>query len=64
MDVGKEVGDLILNFFKVIIVKVYGYCFMGVLEMMLFFDMVFCIEDIQFGDMYVKWSVMLCWGML
>lgn len=63
MDVGKEVGDLILNLPKVTIAKVHGYCFTGALEMMLFFDMAFCTEDTQFGDTHAKWSVMPRWGM-
>lgn len=63
MDVGKEVGDLILDLPKVTIAKVHGYCFTGALEMMLFFDMAFCTEDTQFGDTHAKWSVMPRWGM-
>lgn len=63
MDVGKEVGDLILDLPKVTIAKVHGYCFTGALEMMLFFDMAFCTEETQFGDTHAKWSVMPRWGM-
>lgn len=63
MDVGHEVGQMILNLPKVTIAQVHGFCFTGALEMMLFFDMAFCTEDTQFGDTHAKWSVMPRWGM-
>lgn len=63
MNIGMEVGDLLVNFSKVTIAQVHGYCFTGALEMMLFFDMAFCTEDTQFGDTHAKWAIMPRWGM-
>ena len=63
MDVGYEVGDLILQMPKATIAQVHGYCFTGALELMLFFDMAFCSETTQFGDTHAKWGIMPRWGM-
>ena len=63
MDVGYEVGDLILQMPKATIAQVHGYCFTGALELMLFFDMAFCADTTQFGDTHAKWGIMPRWGM-
>ena len=63
MDVGYEVGELILNMPKATIAQVHGYCFTGALELMLFFDMAFCSDTTQFGDTHAKWGIMPRWGM-
>lgn len=63
MNLGFEVGEIILNMQKVTIAQVHGYCFTGALEMMLFFDMAFCDHQTQFGDTHAKWGIMPRWGM-
>ena len=63
MKMGREVGEILENMPKVSIAQVHGYCFTGALELMLFFDMVFCTDDTQFGDTHAKWSIMPRWGM-
>ena len=63
MQLGEEMAKIIVDFPKVTIAQVHGYCFTGALEFMLFFDMTFCTEDTQFGDTHAKWAIMPRWGM-
>ena len=63
MEMGKEMETLMASMDKVTIAQVHGYCFTGALEFMMFFDLVFCSEDTQFGDTHAKWAIMPRWGM-
>ena len=63
MQLGEEMGKIIVDFPKVMIAQVHGYCFTGALEFMLFFDMAFCTEDTQFGDTHAKFAILPRWGM-
>ena len=63
MDIGLEIRDMIRQMPKVVIGQVHGYCFTGALELMLFFDLVFCDEETQFADTHAKWSIVPRWGM-
>lgn len=63
MKIGREVGNLLANMNQVTIAQVHGYCFTGALELVLFFDMVFCSESTQFGDTHAKFCIVPQWGM-
>lgn len=63
MEMGKELEALMSSMHKVTIAQVHGYCFTGALELMMFFDLVFCANDTQFGDTHAKWAIMPRWGM-
>lgn len=58
------VYEVIWDVFKLVIVKVYGVCFMGVLEIVFYCDFIYIIIDIKFGDIYVKFGLRLIWGMM
>ena len=63
MDAGLKLGKLIQSLPQVFIAQVHGYCFTGALEFMLFFDLMYCDTETQFGDTHSKWSIMPRWGL-
>lgn len=63
MELGLTIRDLIREMPKVVIGQVHGYCFTGALELAMFFDLLFCDEETQFGDTHAKWSIIPRWGM-
>ena len=63
MALGLTIRDLIREMPKVVIGQVHGYCFTGALELAMFFDLLFCDENTQFGDTHAKWSIIPRWGM-
>ena len=63
MSNGMILDERIQNLKQVTIAQIHGYCFTGALELALFFDMIYCTRDTQFGDTHAKWSVIPRWGM-
>ncbi len=63
MDLGQELAELFMDMPQVMIAQVHGYCFTGALELVLFFDLVYCTKNTQFADTHAKWAIMPRWGM-
>ena len=63
MEVGQQIGQMLMNMPQVTIAQVHGFCFTGSLEIMMFFDLAYCAKTTQFGDTHAKWAIMPRWGM-
>ena len=63
LSAGYEISDLIEQSSKITIAQVHGYCFTAGLELILFFDLVYCTENTQFGDTHAKWGLIPRWGL-
>ena len=63
METGLKLAELMQAMPQVVIAQIHGYCFTGALEFMLFFDLVYCDRETQFGDTHSKWSILPRWGL-